>query len=290
MKYLNYTASVIQNTNKIISNTNCDWTKITEGTFIKFSEDNSLYIVQKNEKTFFLRDFKVLDLRRISIDGNTGIKISKGDLLNIIYVEYELSLLMSIKERGKNYKIGELIKCAGGTPSLDVANNTIRPASFLVKEVDSEGGVLSVSLDNRGHYINPPQQKCEMQSAQNGIGAVFELCFSENDSKKVIQRNVQIINPNDSNSILLVDYQLPEGLKNGSLSIEKWEITLSQNYLGHSKTNASYEVFKDLTPNYKMLIPAKGSAAMDEVIKSNLFILDSKIKELEDKIKLLENK
>ena len=80
-------------------------------------------------------------------------------------------------------------------------------------------------------------------------------------------------------------YSLPTGIKEGKLSIEKWEMILVSNYQGENKIAQPFQVIRDFTPNYRIPLITKNSFNQELIINHALTILDKKIAELENKLK-----
>lgn len=283
MKHYFYTASVKQGSNKILSNSNSDWSKVTPGSLIKFPEDDVFYTVVKNDKVFITKKFDALDTRRLRIKENCETLINRGDSLTISYSEYELSTILSIAIPGKNYKVDDEISVIGGSPIVDINSNIGYSTKLVVKDVDQRGGITAISLKDRGRYGIRPEMVCKV-SGGNGDGAIFNLTFNIIKDLSVLNREVQLINNNNDHSIIIVDYHIPTGVTGGSLTIEKWELTIRDVYISDSKENQPYEVYNHFTPNYHLPIPVKGSLSTETIIKEAFFTLDLKIKELETQI------
>lgn len=288
MKQYLFIASVLKDTNKVISNTESEWSKVVEGSYIKFPEDNFFYTVAKNEKIFIIKDFEVVDPKRVKIVGEAGISITKGDVLNISYKEYELSMLLGIKNPGVRYKIGDILYCNSGEPALDVVSNTYQKSSFRVSDVGDGGIIKTVSLHSRGKYWAAADGNQSMLGG-SGENASFEVMFNECISRKLVQRNVLFVNAWENNTIITLDKALPP-IKLGTISAEKWEVTLTAPYVGETRIAKPYEIVGDFTHNYKWPIPAKNSFSTEVILKETLVKIDQKLSELEKRLDELSSR
>jgi hypothetical protein len=253
------------------------------GSIIRFAPDSNFYSIIKNDKIFVAREFETLDPRRIRVKGNSGIKINKGDYCKISYKQYELSTLSSIVNGGSGYQLGDIIRVNEGYASHNLESNTYNKTEFEITEISETGEILQVSLKSRGIYNIIPPFNCSF-SSKYGSGAIFELSYNLIDEIKVIERQIHLVNSSESETIIIFDYSLPEGIKKGNLSIEKWEATLKETYIEETKVTEPYELFNDFTPYLGLPIPSKNSFSMELVIKEGFFKLDRKIQELETKL------
>jgi hypothetical protein len=94
----------------------------------------------------------------------------------------------------------------------------------------------------------------------------------------------------DNTTILTLDYSLNPGIKTGQISFEKWEVILSQPYLQESRTNLKYTIFSEYTPHYSLPLTIKNDSNFDLIFNQGINKMDSIIKGLEDRIKILESK
>lgn len=287
MKNLLYTASINSGANRIVSNTNSDWSKILEGSLIRFKDDPIFYITAKVDKVFLFEKFEVLDLRRIRINSNTGFSIAREDELNLTWDEYELSTVSGITESGKGYKKGDIIYCKDGLATENTSDLTYNRASFRVSDIDNNGSIKQIALENRGRYFIKPPASCPIDGG-SGHGAIFDLVFFNTESKGSAAKSVQVINSFEKETIILLDSALPRGLKSGNITLTKWEVILASNYLGETKINCPYELYNDFTPHCKMPIPTKNSLGLDILIKNTQLILDNKIAKIDKEIESLK--
>ena len=275
-----YTASINSGANKIVSNTNSDWSKILEGSLIRFKDDSILYNVAKTDKVFLFEKFEALDLRRIRISSNTGFSISKDDELNLTWDEYELSTVSGITEVGKGYKKGDVVYCKNGVATENTSDLSYNKAAFRVSDIGSDGAIKQIALENRGRYFVKPNSTAEIEGG-SGSGAIFDLVFFNTENKGKAAKSVQVINSFENETIILLDSALPRGLKAGNITLTKWEVILASNYLGETKINQPYELYNNFTPHCKMPMPAKNSLGLDILIKNTQLILDNRIANLE---------
>lgn len=283
MKSFGFTCSILKDTNRVISASDCDWSKVAEGSFFKLSKDRTFFTVLKSQSIFLNYDFEVKDPRRIIIKKDIGINLSEHDTLKIIYKEYELLTVMSIVKPGKGYKKDDIIYLQGGIPVIDKTDNIKKTTSLIVSEVDESGGIKNISLKDKGLYTEFPRTICNVFGG-SGDFAELETEFQVTDNKTIIDRGIVRIDYSPQISELYLDYALSEGIKKGRISCNKWEILLSGNYLDKTQRNAEYEINRDFTPYLKMPLLSKNSFQQDIVFNTSLMILENKIKELEERL------
>ncbi len=287
MKNLHSTISVIKDTNRIVSASDVDFSVVREGSYFKVSNDVVFYQVSKANKFFFIQDFKVISRNQIQISKNVGIDLLRGDTLDLSYKEYSCDTLIDIKNGGAGFKVNDEVSPNNGSLSIDIMNGFGEPTTFNIEEVDDKGTITKVSLKKEGKYIVPPGSVVEMHGGE-GRGAVFEIAFALLSNRALIEREVSTITFEDKITNVFFDYALPLNISEGKLSVEKWELRLASPYLGETKLGESYDVVRDFTPSLKLPLLVKNSFSRELIINQAFNILDSRIAQLEARIKELE--
>ena len=283
MKIIGTTGSIKSNSNKITSTTNADWSAIREGTFIKFDNDYCFYTVAKVEKKLFLKSFELIAPNILKINEDIGVNICEDDFVKISYKEYELNTVHKIVSSGKGYKNGDRITLSGGINSLNIQDNTLNPTILEVINIGEGGEIKEVKINQRGLYIEPPGVLNSVNGG-TGSGCSVEVSFKLIDFRSFAEKDVQKIEFKSAETYLYLVYPLPKGIKEGKISAEKWELTLSTEYPGDTKLNQPLEIIRDFTPNYNIPLVAKNSLSSYITTNQALTLIDKKLKELEDKI------
>lgn len=287
MKIIGTIASIKKDSNKLISATFADWSAVREGTFLKFQNDLHFYTVHRVDRRIYIKDFEVISPNTIKVNEDVGLDISEQDTLNISFKEYELNTIHRIVNGGWGFKIGDNVIFNGGVPSLNTRDNILENAVLDVVRIGSRGEIIEIKIANRGKYIEPPPTTINLNT-NDGSGALIEASYKLANNRTFTERDVDRIEYKSGETIIYLVYPLLGGIKNGKLSAEKWEITLSSNYNGENKINEEFQIIRDFTPNYKMPLLAQNSQNQELMINRSVTILDNKIKELEDRIKKLE--
>mgnify|MGYP001582549100 CR=1 FL=1 len=288
MKIIGTIGSIKKNTNKLLSATFSDWSAVREGSFIKFDGDSNFHIVSHTEQKTYLKDFVLVSSNVLKVNEDCGVNINEGDSLKISYKERELSAVYKIISSGRGYKIGDHLTLGGGVPSLNIIDHTLNTTTFNVVRIGEKGEIAELNIISKGKYIEVPNNITELKGG-NGNNASIEVGFKLTDHRSFVERDVQKIEFKEAGTFVYLVYGLFEGIKDGKLSIDKWEITFNSDYVGENKTNQSFQLVRDFTPNYKIPLIAKNSQNPESSVNHGFAVLDKKIAELEEKIKKLEN-
>lgn len=289
MKLIGNIGNIKKNTNRLISTSFSDWSAVRDGTFIKFDGDSHFYTASHTEKRTFLKDFIVFKPNVLKVDEDCGVNINEGDTLNISFKEYELATLYKIISSGKGYRVGDHVTIGEGVASLNIQDHTLNSTVLEISKVENNGEITEVTIINRGKYIDPPNKITPLKGGI-GSGASAEVSYKLTDHRTFINRDIQSIEFKGSSTFVTLVYPLPDGIKEGKLSVEKWEILLTTPLKGENKVNQTFQITRDFTPNYGMPLIAKNSLNQELYINHVLGVLDQKIAELEGRVKELEKK
>ena len=282
MKNFGYTLSILNNTNRAVSHSECDWRALREGSLCIIDKDNVFYTVAKSESFLYKKPFELVSPNRINIKENVSINLQETDTVKISYKEYELLTLISINNGGKDYKIGQKVSISGGIPSINIQDNSPKESIFLITQVSPNGEIEKLELTEKGQYIIPPDKLSGVKS-NNGEGAILDIEYKTTELDKEIERTVTKIENNNLESFITFNYSLPTGIKYGVLSCKKYQFYLSSNYVGNSKFGVNYQILRDATPNFNLPLLVKNSVSSELIINEALKIIDSKMKELFDR-------
>jgi len=288
MKIIGNIGSIRQGSNRIVSSTYADWSAVREGTFVKFDGDVSFYTASYVEKRTFLKAFSAVKSNILLINENCGNNLTAGDTLVISYKEYELNTIYKIINGGSGYKLGEELVVAGGVASLNQVDNTLNSTLLSVIRVGKNGEILELQVKNRGKYFTIPQQITELKGG-SGAGAIVETSFKLADHRSFIERDVEKVEFKSSETNVYLVYGLPPGITEGKISVEKWEMVLSSEYAGETKTNQPFQISRDVSPHYKIALLSKNAPNQEIYVNNAIIKLENKIMELEKRIKRLES-
>ena len=280
-----FTISVLKNTNKLICSSEDNLSHVREGSFIKIGNDNLIYTISKVNKVFFIKDFEIKSQRLIVINDDIGIKLQKGDTIKISYKEYELNNILEIKKSGKLYVLNEILKIKNGEPVIDLSTGLSDRTELIVERINESGGVSELGLKNAGKYIIPPDGDCQVFS-ERGEDCILSLEYKLSDSRTTLERKIEEINISDNKTYLRLNYSLPEGVSNGKLSTEKWEITLQSNYIEDTKVNINYQIYKDFTPYLHIPLMVKNSQSADVIYNKGMSIIEEQIVKIKKHLRM----
>lgn len=283
MKNFGYTLSILNNTNRAVSHSECDWRALREGSLCVIGDDSVFYTVAKSEPFLYKKPFELVTPNRINIKDNVSINLQESDTVKISYKEYELLTLISINNGGKDYKLGQKISISGGIPSINIQDNTPKESIFLIAQVGPSGEIERLELTDKGQYIIPPNKLSGVKS-NNGEGAVLDIEYKTTELDKEIERTVTKIENNNLESFVTFNYSLPSGVKYGVLFCKKYQFYLNSNYVGESKIGTNYKILRDATPNFNLPLLVKNSVSSELIINEAFKIIDNKLKELFERI------
>lgn len=282
-------ASVINGTNRIISSTNCHWLKIEPGALFKFDKDDIFIEVAHVNQYKYVKNFTVKNRNTIIIDSNVFPDLFAGDSIEITYKEYTIDNIKLITSPGQNYQIGELIYVNGGVLVPD--HHSI--ATIKVKAINDSGGILDYEIVNAGRYLRPPDNgECETSSSEEGHDARLAIDFKELDVRGWLERTISSIKYLPNQSIINLTNLIPDGIRIGKLSAEKWELKTITDYNFRNKDVCaeSYDLSTHMLPNHGLHKLVRGEVDPTIVINRNFAKLSEHIKRLENEICQLKGK
>ena len=279
-----FTVSILKNTNKILSSSQDNLAGIKPGSYIKLGGTDILYQISETKQIIIFKDFELIDNRTIKINSNTNVDFQKEDIIEIMYDEYELNSVISIVKPGRFYQNEEIITIKDGEPSVNVMDGIPYPTKLKIDEVDDNGGIVRLELNQNGKYIVPPHNNCNVIS-KYGTDALLKLKYKIIDNHETLSKVIKNISFNNNETILELNYSLPSGIKNGKISCKKYEIYLTNLYLGDTLFNVNYEIFKDFTPYLKLPLMLKNSSCPEILFNDALIKIDKEIQELKKIIK-----
>lgn len=274
--------SVIKGTNRVIGSSESSWSKIPAGSYFRVDKDDIFYTVAKTAQIFYIKEFEVVNEKRLKVSKDVAANLIAGDVLTLTYKEQELHMLLEIRSAGLDYKIGDIIYINGGKPSFNLNNNLPETTQFTIEEIDQAGGIKQLGLLNRGKYLESPQSPSELIGGAGTQGMV-DFTFREYPTRATVNKTVTNIVFEKDYSLVDLDYPLPVGVKAGKLSVEKWEMTLKENYAGETRLNVNYQVARNFTPFIDLPVMSKGQFNNEMIFNAAMKILDQEIQKLKEK-------
>jgi hypothetical protein len=276
-KHFGYTASILKGTNRVIASSQADWGSLIEGSFIIFDEDDNFYKIVNKENFFYIKDFERVESDKIFIHESVGLKLGLNDSIRLTFKEYEVSEI-SIKEKGSDFREGEILTLQGGLSKKDLVNDVDIPTQLKVTEVDKDGGILKIEVDTHGVYIEAPESKQAFGKAE------IEINLSLLDKRTIEDRSIANLLYSEKGTVIVLNHPLPPNTQNGKISTTKWELILETNYLRDNKINAQYRVLTDFTPNLKLPLLRDDISKNEAILNQALMTIDKELQELKDKL------
>lgn len=268
--------SILKDTNRVVASSDIDLGNVRPGSLFRVIGDSVFYTVAKTNRFFLIKDFEFISSRRIKVTGDVNISLSVGDTLSISYKEWELYTIMEILNPGKGYKVGDEISASGGDLSVDAYSGTSEACLMTVDGIDDNGGITNIGLHRVGRYVSAPNKKNNIIGG-SGDGAVFDLDFRLLEDRKIVERTIVGLDTQAILSDIFLDYPIPNGIKDGKVSVKKWEILLSSNYVEDSKVNVNYDISNDFTPVFNLPLLVPGSFSMELIYNQTIRALESEI-------------
>ena len=276
-KYFGYTASILKGSNRLIASSQANWAGLPTGSFVMFDDDEDFHKVVDKESFFLIKDFEKIEDDQILIKENVGVKLSLNDRIKLTFKEYELSDV-TINNSGSGFRVGDILSVKGGSCKKDLINDLTVPSDLKVTKVDKKGAIKEVQVNTKGLYLNSPD------SIQIFGSAELELNFSASEKRAIEDRSIANILYSDDQTVLVLNQGLPPNLGNGKLSVEKWELILSNEYSKETKINATYKVLTEFTPHLNLPLLRSDLSKNEAVLNQALMTIDKEIKDLKDKL------
>lgn len=280
-KKYGYTVSTTQSSSKVIACAKVNWGSLKNGSFITIGGDDIFYKVIDKKKFLYSQSVDVVESgKKLRINENIGNLLGIDDDLSFTNKEYDIENVSLVKG-GSEYLVGDVLRVEGGICKYNSLNEIDNPVKLEVTEVDDNGSILSLELEERGLYYVAPESPCNVLSG-SGNGAVVTLEPKLKDISPIEDRSVSMVELFDRYTIVHLNHSLPPRMVNGEIKVEKWELTLNNPYLGESKFNVAYEVIKDFTPNYDLPLIYGDLASSHLLYNEAMTLIDKKFKEIED--------
>ncbi len=281
-KNFGITASALTNTNRVVSASDDTWGSIRVNSFFRFSKDNVFYQVGAVKPIMLIYDFS-LDGQNLVIDRNVGVDLFHADCLTITYKEFEIASIVSISNKGSGYKIGDVLVPNGGQFVKDPQTGYHQSASFKVSNVNDDGGVEAITEVNSGRYIVAPDATSQF-SGGFGQGFTGLLDVKPINQRTMVERSINAVEIQGAKTVIKIDPKLPDGVIEGKISCEKWEILLTSNYVGQSVIGATYEIGRDFTPAVNLPLLSANPTNVSASYNLAMNLIDRKLLELQQQI------
>lgn len=279
-------ASILQNSNKLYSSSFCDWRGVRDGAYFQFKNDKFSFNVISRKQENYSKSFTVKNKNTIIVPFNFNPILIKEDNISLHYKEQRINKLLFIINPGSNYRVGDMVFCLGGI----INQNYQSPASFKVSQVSDSGAIIDLELIEQGKYVKIPENK-EIKTYSDGPGQDAELAleFEEDASLAITERTISNITYNQNESVIVFSRPLPEGIVGGQISFSKWLINLNNPYnlRNCNVIGEEYEINNDLIGTSGLVKISKDDKYADSYINKNFELLNVRIIQLEEKIKLL---
>lgn len=283
MKDFGFTASVLKNSNRVISSTETNWGAVRKSSFLLFEGDTEFYTVGDIQNIRIIKDFTSIGPQTLSISGNNCPTLLKNDNIEVSFKEFEVDDILGIFSAGEGYSQGDVLTLAGGVPFFDLSSNNTEPASFKVVLVDENGSITHIEKLNLGSYLESPHQTSSLKGG-SGKNAGLNLSYKVSDRRRVIERVIEEVSYHPEQTVIKLNYPLDSNIKRGKINLSKWEILLTANYVGETKLDTFYKILRDFTPHLGLPLISQNSPSLNNLYNKAMQTLDGRIKSIEEKL------
>lgn len=280
MKKFGLSVSIKNNTNLVVSSTDCNWNKLPIGGYFEFPTLTKHFEVINKTPLFYIKDFQVLNRQTIQINENVFPYIFQNDSLQITYKEFEYDFHF-MGSPGAGYEAGELVFAEGGKLAPDVGESL----SFEIVKVGAGGQVEELKCISAGKYIQPPAEIVSFSSNKRGQGLSLSVKFKEISNRSFTEKRALNISYEQNLTTITLPNALPEGVTNGKVSVRKWTAEISPVYFDvvHKDcVKKPYKVFSDYTSHLKLVYLVPNSANQETIINNNFKRIDEELKALRE--------
>jgi len=281
--------NIKKGTNKVIPTTYTDWSNLRKDSYFRLKKNIESYkIIEAKEESHTVK-FSSATLNKICIprDLNSEHMFLPTDLIEIKVSDYEVVTVIKIEQAGSGYKVNDILEIAGGTPKINLMDETEQIASFVVKAVTPTGKIKKLDIITRGQYILPPRERNEVKGGM-GNGAIFHIYVGRNSSI-VAKRNIQFIVKEPSALYFTLDTAIPNKYEGGEIILKKWILILEKDFQEEDAIGEEYDITSDCSPNLKLLFLGQNSPISDIIFNENMNILDARIAEINSKLDKIAN-
>lgn len=289
-KNINYLASILKGSSRVIGESQNDWQTIRPGSLLRFQDDSVPYTVANTNEFFYIKDFTTEDGLDLEIEENTDINLMANDVLTITYKEYKAINTSDIIDGGEGHQEGDVIVCQSGELSVDVASGASSPTQLRVDKVSEVGAIESVAVVDPGRYLSCPKESIFLGGGRTK--AKISLTLELITERLTSEREISKVSLSNGKTNVKLSYKIPTGVKKGKLSVKKYELLLSAPYTNDSKSGKICNITRDFTEHsrFPVVSPSSQSALMNLEVAHNELVtqLDRKIFELSDEIEELK--
>lgn len=278
-------AGISRDSNRVVSSSKTSWANIAPNNFFRIKGEPNFYEVAKLNEFCYLKEAEVINDDTIQINEDVGPNLLVGDEILIMYEIYEFITVFKITDPGAGYKVGEIIKLDLTEATNNSYSGDENYTSFQVSEVSGAGGIIKFSIVKKGTYYSQPPEVISTIGGK-GNGAEFTCLFQPKLSPNTLDREITHIERNIPSKLRLQG-NIPKNIRKINITSQKWEMFLTAPF-NKDIYDAQYEVIKDFTTNYRFPLLLQNSFSKELVFNRTITLIDYKLKQLDDRIKRLE--
>lgn len=260
--------NIFQNGRFVYFDSNTELKNIKPHSHIRFDGKTfKIQLYKKINKTF---EYKGIDNNIITLKRDAEPYLIKGDLISVNTPTYSLSTVIKIVKSEEGFHVGDII-----------SEKSDRPFTLIVNSIDKKGKIKSLGIQDEGHYLTQPDSKDLKYETIDGknIDVEFDLLFEESSytTHEVI---VEKINRSATELILNLNAKIIPFNFKSKISISKYCIVLSEEYLGETKYGIECEISSDFTPHLAIPYAVQNSASIADLYNEAIEKIDKELQEL----------
>ena len=288
MKAEVFEGTIPKNSRKLYTVANGSIITAPHNSFLKIGSSDTLFKVENSESITIKRTFSAIDSSSLKIKGNYENRILKGDLIKIFFEEYTATNV-SLIEGNSKFEEGDILYCQGGKPTISPKDITGKKCQLIVTSVNKEKEITGVRVLNPGAYVEPPQNPVTaINETEKPIKVSLNFELVENATS--VERDVTKIASSSIDTDINLSYDLPIGVTEGEVIIEKYAIYLDRDYAFEDVYNEVCTITRDFSPSQNLPLMAPNNPSFHVVYNKAIEMLEGKISSMENRIKALEHR
>ena len=282
MKSVNFFGTIQEESNILFAQAKKDFLEITNDFSIKAGNDQFTIKDIKNEELWIKFD-------KVSLKGETFLSLQESadktvfrkDVVEIVLENNPIDERVLINNPGKGYEKNDVLywtKYEG-------------ECHFLVEEVDENGGVKSLSVNNVDGFCASTRYISINPEGGSGEELDIEIKIQNSSVKKTLEKTIKTSIFQNRAGYINFEYPLDEGVEDGEIKIKRTTITLNENCTSNYNFGITcLAQVIEFTPKLNIPIVKKGTINAYNLYNEGSSIIEDKLIELENRIIELENK
>ena len=282
MKSVNFFATIEEGSNMLFAQASNEFLAIKDDFSIKAANEQFTIKDIKNEE-FWIK-FKKVKFKGddyLSLLNNNKKSIFRKDNIEVVLDSNSVDEEFNINKPGKGYEKNDILyweKYEG-------------ECHFLVEEVDKNGGIKSLSINNVEGFCVSPRYLSISPEGGAGEDVEIEVKIRSSSVKKTLEKTIKSSVFADGIEYIDFEYPLASGVESGEIKIKRSTIVLNETCsVDYNFGVTCLAQVIEFTPKLNIPIVKKGTINAYNLYNEGSSIIEDKFIELENRIIELENK